>query len=461
MTQTTARIDRNRLLDLLTREDEEARRRTTESAKILDRATESLSGGVASSYQFRDPWPIYLDRGKGPKVWDVDGNALWDFHNGFGSMIQGHAHPVIGAAIRERYEKGTHFAAPTEDSVVVAEELKRRWQIPQWRYTNSGSEATMDAIRIARAYTGREPIMKIFGSYHGHHDSVMISIAGEYEEIGEPDALVSVPYGAGIPRSTVDLTFAVPYNDARSMERRIAKLTEEGRKPACVIMEAAPMNMRLILPEPGYLEAVREITERHGVVLIFDEVKTGLTLAAGGAVERFGVRPDMVTLAKTLGGGFPLGAVGGSENVMSVVKDGSVYQVGTYNGNPLGMAAARASLTDVLTPDAYRHLERLNDRLTGACTKVLDEFGLPGYSLGLGAKGCVTFAAEKVTDYRSFQANRDTDLSRLFWLYCFNRGIFTAPNRDQEWTLSVTHTEEAVDAYAGALRDLAADLAPA
>jgi glutamate-1-semialdehyde 2,1-aminomutase len=305
---------------------------------MYERAHEVLSGGVASSYQLRDPWPIYLERGEGPRVWDVDGNELFDFHNGFGSMIQGHAHPAIGRAVRQRYAMGTHFAAPTEDGIAVAEELSRRFRMPRWRYTNSGSESTMDAIRIARAYAGRETVMKIFGSYHGHHDTVMVSIGVEYDKIGDRENLASLPYGAGIPRATVEMTVAVPFNDADAMERRIERLAAEGRKPACVIMEAAMMNLGIVLPEPGYLEAVRDITRRHGIVLIFDEVKTGLCIAAGGAVERFGVVPDMVTLAKSLGGGLPTGAIGGTEGVMSVVEDGRVYQVGTYNGNPLGMA---------------------------------------------------------------------------------------------------------------------------
>ena len=197
----------------------------------------------------------------------------------------------------------------------------------------------MDAIRIARGTTGRETIVKIFGSYHGHHDGVMVSIGVEYDQIGDHENLASLPYGAGIPQAVVDLTIPVPFNDAGAMERRIERLTEEGRKPACVIMEPAMMNLGVVLPEPGYLEAVRDITRRHGILLIFDEVKTGLCIAAGGATERFGVTPDLVTLAKALGGGTPIGAIGGTEEAMAAVEDGSVYQVGTYNGNPLGMAA--------------------------------------------------------------------------------------------------------------------------
>ena len=318
-------------------------------------------------------------------------------------MVQGHAHPAIGKAIAERYPQGTHFAAPTEDGIVVAEELKRRWGLPRWRYTNSGSEATMDAIRIARAATGRDTIVKIFGSYHGHHDYVMVSIGVPYDKIGDRDNYESLPYGAGIPQAVADMTIAVPFNDAPAMERRIERLIEEGRKPACVIMEAAMMNLGVVLPEPGYLEAVREMTRKHDIVLIFDEVKTGLCIAPGGATDRFGVEPDMVTLAKTLGGGLPSGAIGGTEEVFEVVENGDVYQVGTYNGNPLTMAAARASLLEVLTPDAYEHLDALNDRILAGCQKVIDDYRLPGYAVGVGAKGCVTFSPDEDRRLRDLQ----------------------------------------------------------
>ena len=349
-----SQINRDRVEELTRVELEALNARTQGSAAMYERARRSLTGGVASSYQLRDPWPIYLVDGKGPQVTDVDGNTYWDFHNGFGSMVQGHAHPAIARAVSERVELGTHFAAVTEDAIVVAENLAERFGLERWRFVNSGSEATMDAIRIARALTGRDTIMKIFGSYHGHHDAVMVSIGVAYDEIGDREDLASLPYGAGIPKAVADMTIAVPFNDAGAMERRIDRLAAEDRLPACVIMEAAMMNLGVVLPEPGYLEQVREITERHGVVLIFDEVKTGLAIAPGGATERFGVTPDMVTLAKTLGGGLPSGAIGASERVMDVVEDGSVYQVGTYNGNPLTMAASRASLEQVLTPAAYR-----------------------------------------------------------------------------------------------------------
>jgi glutamate-1-semialdehyde 2,1-aminomutase len=223
-------------------------------------------------------------------------------------------------------------------------------------------------------------------------------------------------------------------------------------------MEPAMMNLGVVLPEPGYLEAVREITRRHGVILIFDEVKTGLCVAAGGATEKFGVQPDMVTLAKAVGGGLPAGAIGGTVEAMSSVLDGRVYQVGTYNGNPLTMAAARASLEQVLTADAYDHLNALNDRLLAGCDQVLATYGLPGYTVGISSKGCVTFSPTKIVDYESFMANQDAALSHLAWLYMMNRGIFMTPGREEEWTLSVTHSFEDADRYVAAFEELARDL---
>src|SRR5215216_2210240 len=259
VTSSPVKLDRERIKMLTDREEDKLNERTGWSSQMYERAKKSMVNGVPSSYQVRDPWPIYLKEGRGSKVWDVDGNEMIDFHNGFGSMVQGHAHPAIVKAVQERVAKGTHFAAPVEDSIFVSEQLAERFGLPQWRYVNSGSEATMDAIRIARAFTGQDTIIKIFGSYHGHHDYVMVSIGVSYDKIGDRENLASLPYGAGIPQAAADLTIAVPFNDAPAMERRIERLIEEGRKPACVIMEAAMMNLGVILPEPGYLDAVREI----------------------------------------------------------------------------------------------------------------------------------------------------------------------------------------------------------
>jgi glutamate-1-semialdehyde 2,1-aminomutase len=453
-----SQIDRERIRQLTEREERTLNERTPKSHALYERARTSLVGGVASSYQVREPWPIYLERGEGARVWDVDGNELLDFHNGFGSMTQGHAHPAISRAVETRIQAGTHFAAPTEDAVTVAEELQRRWGLPKWRYTNSGTEATMDAVRIARGLTGRDTIVKIFGSYHGHNDALMVSTGGADVSGIPPDELPSIGYGAGLPQAVVELTVAVPFNDVDAMERRIERLESDGRAPACVIMEAAMMNLGIVPPEPGYLEAVRELTKRRGIVLIFDEVKTGFTIAAGGATERFGVRPDLVTLAKSLGGGLPSGAIGGTDEAMRVVEDGSVYQVGTFNGNPLSMAAARANLEEVLTPAVYEHLDRINERILAGCSRVIDDHSLPGYAIGIAAKGCVTFSAEPIVDYATFKANQDAELTDLAWLYSMNRGIFMTPGREEEWTLTVAHDDAAVDRYVAVFAELADEL---
>jgi glutamate-1-semialdehyde 2,1-aminomutase len=250
----------------------------------------------------------------------------------------------------------------------------------------------------------------------------------------------------------------VPFNDAAAMERRIERLFEEGRPPACVIMEPVMMNLGVVLPEPGYLEAVRELTKRLGVLLIFDEVKTGLCIAAGGATERFGVEPDLVTLAKALGGGLAAGAIGGTEEAFEPVEDGTVYQVGTFNGNPLAMAAARASLEEVLTPAGYETIEAREEQLLRGCQEVIDQYGLPGYSVGIGAKGCVMFSSEKVVDYESYKAGQFEELADLSWLYNMNRGIYMTPGREEEWTLSVAHSTEDCDAFVAAFEEMAADL---
>jgi glutamate-1-semialdehyde 2,1-aminomutase len=218
------------------------------------------------------------------------------------------------------------------------------------------------------------------------------------------------------------------------------------------------MNLGVVLPEPGYLEAVRHLTKRLGVLLIFDEVKTGLCIAAGGAVERFGVTPDLLTLAKALGGGLSAGAIGGTEEAFEVVERGDVYQVGTFNGNPLAMAAARASLEEVLTPEGYEVIEAREAHLLRGCQEVIDRYGLPGYAVGIGAKGCITFSPEPIVDYESFKAHQDAEFADLAWLYNMNRRIYMTPGREEEWTLTVAHSPEDCDAFVAAFDEMASDL---
>jgi glutamate-1-semialdehyde 2,1-aminomutase len=447
-------IDRARLRDLIERERRQLLARTEGSQRYYERALAVMPRGVPSSFQAADPRPIYLSHGEGSHVWDVDGNEYVDFHNGFGVMCVGHGNPAIVAAVSERAARGSHFAAPTEGSIVVAEELARRFGLPQWRFTNSGTESTMDAIHLARAATGRDLVLKIEGSYHGHHDAVMVSVRPPLDQLGERGVPGSVPFGAGHPHAVSELTKAIPFNDVEVLER---VLDEIGDRVAALILEPAMMNITIVAPKPGYLERVRELTARHGVVLVFDEVKTGATVAAGGAVERFGVQPDVVCLAKAIAGGYPSGAVGMTETLADLITSGNVRQVGTFNGNPLSMAAAQAALTEVLTPEAYAGFEERDARLRAGLDDVIERYGLPCHTVGLGSKGCVVFSSEPLYEYRDYATKVDEELSTLAWLYHMNHGIFMTPGVDEQWTLSVAHSDDELQRYVDAFEAFARD----
>ncbi|MGA7396307.1 MAG: aspartate aminotransferase family protein [Solirubrobacterales bacterium] len=428
------------------------RNRTGASAQTYQRAEKVMPNGVPSSFQVNEPWPVYLERGQGSQVWDVDGNEYTDFHNGFGVMAIGHANPTVGEAVKKRIDNGTHFAAPTDGSIAVAEELVRRFGLPQWRFTNSGTESTMDAVHLARGATGRDILLKIEGSYHGHHDSVMVSVYPPLEALGDRDDPVSVPEGAGTPVALTELTRAVPFNDAVALESVFEKM---GDQIAGLIMEPMMMNINIIPPKEGYLEKVRELTSKYGIKLIFDEVKTGATISAGGATARFGVLPDMITLAKATCGGYPGGAIGMSAEMAELVEKDVVKQYGTFNGNPLVMAAAEATLFDVLTDEAYAELERKNQYLLKACQDVIERYGLPAYTQGMGAKGCVVFSSEPLYEYRDYLTKVNEELSTLAWLYHMNHGIFMTPGVEEEWTLSIAHSDEDLDAYVHAFEEFA------
>ena len=448
-------IERKRIAELSEAEQAHLRNRTGRSAETYQRAVRSMPNGVPSSFQAREPWPVYIERGEGSRVWDVDGNEYVDFHNGFGVMCIGHANPRVGDAVKRQIDRGTHFAAPTAGSIAVAEELVRRFGLPQWRFNNSGTEATMDAVHLARGATGRDTILKIEGSYHGHHDTVMVSVYPPLEALGERDDPISVPYGGGIPEAMTELTRAVPFNDADALEGALEKI---GEQVAGLIMEPAMMNINIVPPKPGYLERVRELTSQYGVKLIFDEVKTGCTISPGGATARFGVTPDIITLAKASCGGYPGGAIGMTEDLAALVADGTVKQYGTFNGNPLVMAAAEATLTEVLTEDVYHHFEAANRRLLNGCQGIIDSYGLPAYTEGLGAKGCVVFSPEPVHEYRDYLSKVDEELSGLAWLYHMNHGIFMTPGVEEEWTLSIHHSDEDLGGYIDAFEAFARDL---
>jgi len=428
--------------------------RTRGSKELYERALASLPLGVGSSFQVGDPYPVYLREGRGSKVWDVDGNEYVDTHGGFGCMLVGHAHPKIVEAITRAARSGTHFAAPTEATVLYAEELCRRFRLDKVRFVNSGTEATMSAIRIARAATGRDDIVKIEGSYHGHHDQVMFSVVPNADLMGGREQPASTPMSLGIPSFLQGHTHVVPFNDLTVLERLLA---ERGDDIACLIVEPVMMNIGIAEPLPGYLQGLKDLLHRHGALLIFDEVKTGAAIAPGGAIERYGVQPDLACFAKAIAGGTPGGAFGGREDVMETIERGAAQQ-GTFNGNPLVSAAGLAALTEVLTPEAYEHLGKLGTRLAEGCAAALREFGIPGHAVDLGAKGCVSYRPEPLRNYRDFlEANVTVFEASYPWMV--NRGVFMTPGDEEQWTLSVQHTESDVDRYVDAFASLCAELA--
>jgi glutamate-1-semialdehyde 2,1-aminomutase len=451
--------------EIAAKEQERLLERTGASGELFKRAVKSLPMGVASTFQAADPYPIYLDRGLGSHVWDVDGTEYLDFHSGFGVNVVGHAHPKIVEAIERAARTGTHFAVTTEVTVALAEEICRRFGLDQLRFVNSGTEATMDAIRVARAATGRDIILKIEGSYHGHHDDVLFSVVPEAEVLGiryntgvdggpgVDDFYMTVPTSKGVPANTAENTLIVPFNNQKALERALGQVGED---VAALIMEPVMMNIGIVIPRPGYLERVRELCSQHGVVLIFDEVKSGATIASGGAIERFGVQPDLACFAKAIGGGTTIGAFGGRADVMEVITRGAAQQ-GTFNGNPLSCRAGLVALTEVLTPDAYEHLGKLGTMLAEGCRRALEEGGIPAHSVDLGAKGCVSYRPEPLRNYRDF-LDCNTDLFAASWPWMVNRGIFMTPGDEEQWTISVQHSEQDVQAYVDAFGEFCAEL---
>lgn len=453
--QTEPERDLARLDDLIARQERRFHERHPVSARLTAECGNTLVGAATSSWQMARPGVVWIDRAVGSRIYDVDGNEYSDFQCGYGVGLVGHAHPAIVEAVRRQVERGAHFAQPTEDALVVARELARRFGLPAWRFCSSGTEATLDAVHLMRAFTGRDLIVKIEGCYDGHHDSVMVSVGNPPDDIGPPDRPANPVFGSGIPRAIADLTLVAPFNDLDAL----ARLFDEHRgRIAGLIMEPIMMNAGIIPPEPGYLEGVREITRAHGALLVFDEVKTGLSVGPAGATGLLGVTPDLVCLAKALGGGLPCAAIGGTDDVMGLIADGTYYQIGTFNGNPLSMAAARAALLDVLNDSAYAHIERLAQRMAEGIGATLEERDIPGYVLTYGAKGSITFSRTPVRNYRDFLAVEER-YGHCHWAYQHNGGVFLPPwGKSEQWTISVQHTDEDVDRFLANVAAFAADL---
>ncbi len=445
--ETSRPLDRSVVERLLAAEWERFRDWSAGSGRHNVRAGEALPLGVTSSFQHWDPWPITITSARGAHLTDVDGNRLLDLSMGFGAMLVGHLNPVVVDAVKHALDEiGTLFVTPSSQATDMAERFKTRFGLDMLRFTNSGTESLLYAIRSARAFTGRKAIIKIEGGYHGGYDPLQVSVKPGLDEIGPADnPTPATPFD--VEAGTVHV---VAYNDLGQLER---VLSAHGTQIACLVVEPVIENLAIVLPDEGYLAGVRRLCDDHGVVLIFDEVKTGLTAGHGGASQRLGVKPDLVTLAKSIGGGLPLAAFGGKRDVMEVVVDGRMAHFGTYNGNALCMAAAEA-VDELCTHEALAAAEQVNLGALEAIDTVIDEYELPAHTVGVGLKGCVTWSTSPVRNYRDYKAT-DFGVAELSWLWGVNRGILTPPGLDEQWLVSLAHTTTDMDQLVGDVRELA------
>ena len=447
---TSVEIPPERVAALLKSEWELFTKQTGKSAEESRRSFKSLPLGVTSSFQHWNPYPISIVSAKGAWMTDVDGRELLDMSMGFGAMLTGHLNPTVVEEIKSALETGMLFVTPSPISTDAAERICRRFVIDQVRFTNSGTESTMYAVRTARAATGKDGIVKVEGGYHGSYDPFVVSAKPPLDKIGDAsDPIAHVP--AGIVPGDI---YIVSYNDTDSLERIFEK---SASKIACFIIEPVLENLGIVLPDEGYLERVRELCDEYNVVLIFDEVKTGLTAGHQGAAQRLGVIPDLITLAKSIGGGLTLAAFGGKKKYMDFVTNGKMAHFGTFNGNPLAMAGVRA-IDKICTQEALAVAEAFNQQALDRINLIIDEYQLPAHTVGFGVKGCITWSTTPLRNYRDYKAT-DFAVAELSWLYSLNRGIITPPGLDEQWLISLAHGQKEVDllvedfrAFAQALR---------
>jgi glutamate-1-semialdehyde 2,1-aminomutase len=433
-------------------------RRTPRSAEAHKKNLKRIPLGVASNYRAYEPHPIFVKEASGSRFRDLDGNEYLDHNLCFGALMAGHCHPAVMKAVEPCLKTGTMYGMPHEMEWQLAEEIAGRFPVEMVRFGNSGTEATMHSVRLARAATGREKIVKFEGGYHGLHDNALVSVKPHAPEFGDVDAPRSVPAGLGILQSTLDNVLVATFNDLGTVELRFQ---EHRGEIAAIILEPILMNVGLCMPQPGFLEGVREIATRNGALLIFDEVKTGAKLGWGGASEYFNVVPDFVCLAKSIGGGLPLAAFGTHKSVMDLIAQHKVFHGGTYNTNPVSMAAGLATFRHVLTRENYAHVEKLSRRLTDGYRRIVLKAGLQGYIASAGANGALMLYPSEIRNYRDWLAV-DVDLWRHYWFGMVNRGVMPQPYWwDEQWTISVQHTEADIDEHIRAFADVAPALARA
>ena len=433
-------------------------RRTPKSAEAHKKNLKRIPLGVASNYRAYDPHPIFVKEGSGSHFRDLDGNDYLDHNLCFGALMAGHCHPAVMSAVEKRLSTGTMFGMPHDMEWELAEEICQRFPVEMVRFGNSGTEVTMHAVRMARAFTGRDKIVKFEGAYHGLHDNALVSVKPHAPDFGDVNNPTSVPGGLGVPKSTLENVLIATFNDLATVERRFK---ENPGQIAAIILEPILMNVGLCMPQPGFLEGLREIATRNGALLIFDEVKTGAKLSWGGASEYFGVNPDIICLAKSIGGGLPLAAFGTHKAVMDLISQHKVFHGGTYNTNPVSMAAGLATFRSVLTRENYTHVEKLERKLTDGYREIAGRSGLQGYIISAGANGALMLYPTESRNYRDW-LTVDVDLWRHYWFGMVNRGVMAQPYWwDEQWTISVQHTERDIEQHLAAFADVAPALAKA
>lgn len=443
---TSKPVSPDRIAQLLADEWALFTKNTKASAAESKRAFESLPLGVTSSFQHWDPYPISIASAEGAWMTDVDGRKLLDLSMGFGAMLAGHLNPIVIEEIETALRTGMLFVTPSPISTDAAERMCKRFGIDQVRFTNSGTESTMYAVRVARSATEKMGILKIEGGYHGSYDPFVVSSKPPLDKIGNPEK----------PKAYIDSNlvpgdiYVVPFNNLEALEKMFKK---NGKKIACFIVEPVLENLAIVLPDVGYLEGVRALCDKYNVVLIFDEVKTGLTAGANGASARLGVKPDLITLAKSIGGGLPLAAFGGKKKYMDYVTNGKMAHFGTFNGNPLAMAGIRA-IDRICTDEAMAQAESLNMQALERISAIIDEFELPAHTVGFGVKGCVTWSTTPVRNYRDYKAT-DFSIAEAHWLFSLNRGIITPPGLDEQWLISLAHGQAEIDLLVEDFREFA------
>jgi len=414
-------------------------KKVTASKKLFTRAVRSIPGGVNSPVRaFRAVGgnPLFIDRAKGSRIYDVDGNSYIDYVLSWGPMILGHAHPAVVRALKSAVDRGTSFGAPTALEVELAElVLKIYPSMDKVRMVNSGTEATMSAIRVARGFTGRDKIIKFEGCYHGHADGLLVKAGSGATTFGVPDS-------PGVPKSYARNTITLPFNDAAAVKRVVAK---EWREIACIILEPVVGNIGCVLPRPGFLEALRTVTRKHGIVLIFDEVMTGFRVSFGGAQKYYGIRPDMTCLGKVIGGGLPVGAYGGRKEIMSMVSpEGPVYQAGTLSGNPLAMTAGITTIRELSRPGVYKTIEDRCSMLEEGLRDAAKRAGIATRFYRAGSMFCTYFTGSEVHDYPSAMKADTTRFGRFFTAL-LDQGVNVAPSQFEAGFMSMAHSEKDID----------------